>query len=193
MDTENISTQGAGVGILTFGGAPFPTFATSWKAAPLAPVVDGYTLNPQDEQDSITQFLRDTYPNIPVIEDGLLDGDYKEIKLNTDSTVKPFIVLWYSQIKRNPKGRSFHDYKLDSHSATVDVVVVARSGTLAREILNDVADKLVGFRTKNGGRMHKGAALWGDSRQVIDDKNKPERWARTDRFDFGVSAHKVGP
>lgn len=195
VDTAGLSgSTGAAVAIVTNG--PYLPFRITWLADPSqypphAP--EKYTLNPQDEQDAITAHLRATYPNIPIIEDGLMDGEYEDIEYLADSTVKPFIVLWYSQIKRNPKGRSFANYKLDSHSATVDVVVVARNGTVAREILNDVGDTLVGFKTPGGGRLFKGASLWGDSRQVIDDKNRPSRWARTDRYDFGVQATKVAP
>lgn len=159
-----------------------------------------YTLNPQIEQDSITAFLRSQYTH-PVIEDGLMDAQIYTIPGGTDvaiptfpdGSVKPFIILWFSQMKRASNGRSFSSYKLDSHYATVDIVVVTRDATSGRRLLNDIGDKLVGFQTDGGGRMHKGSALWGDSRQVIDDDNRPTRWARTDRFDFGISSRKVMP
>lgn len=191
----SVVTGDAGIGIGGYNSPPTVpgSFTAQWMASPPGPTPDGYVLNPQEEQDSITAYLRTAYPHIPVIEDGVVDGDYSEIQYLEDGTVKPFIVLWYSQLKRNPRARSFSNYKLDSHSSTVDVVVVGRSGTVAREILNDVADSLVGFRTTGGGRLYKGAALWGDSRQVIDDKNRPSRWARTDRFDYGVQAIKIAP
>lgn len=152
-----------------------------------------YTLNPTTTQDSITEHIKSLYPHLSVIEDGLLDDDDEAIQYNNDGTVKTFIVLWYSDVKRSARGRSFCDYKLDSHFATVDVVVVASSGAKCRTLLNDLTDKLIGFQTDEGGRMHKSNSLWGDSRNVIDDSNRPSRWARTSRFEFGISSKKVTP
>lgn len=158
-----------------------------------------YVLDPTEEQDSIAAYLRTEFPFVPVIEDGLMDDqiytnlDGSEIAIPTfpDGTVKPFIILWFSNAKRSARGRSIADYKLDAHFATVDVVVVARNGTDARKLLNKIGNRMVGFRTSGGGRLYKSASLWGDSRQVIDDDNRPTRWARTDRFDFGIQARKI--
>lgn len=162
-------------------------------------MVGPYSVSPQSEQDSITAYLRAEYPHIPVIEDGLMDDQVytepggTEVAIPTfpDGSVKPFIVLWYSDIKRSARGRSFSDYKLDSHFATVDVVVVTRSGTEGRKLTNDVNDRMIGFRADGGGRLHKGTPLWADSRQMLDDTNRPSRWARTVRYDFGVASRKI--
>lgn len=150
-----------------------------------------YTLNPQATQQSITDALRLMYPHVVFIEDGLVDGDHDEIQYFSDGSVKPFVLLWYSQMKRNATGRSFSSYKLDSHSATLDVVAVTRKPSEGRALLNDMGDKLVGFQPENAGRMHKSASLWGDSRQVLDSADRPSRWARTDRYDFGIQASKT--
>lgn len=181
-----------GLWLIGIAQGPYPDpIVVQWIAAPVGNQPDGYILNPQEEQDSITAFLREQYPHIPVIEDGLLDDESDVIEKNLDESIKPFIVLWYSNAKRSSKGRSMANYKLDSHFATVDVVVVTRNGAEGRKLLNDVSDRLVGFRTGTGGRMHKGSALWGDSRNIIMDKDRPTRFARTDRFDFGIQARKV--
>ena len=131
------------------------------------------------------------YPHIPIFEDGQVDGDYEEIEHFPDGSIKPFFVLWFSDIKRSARGRSFSDYKLDSHFATVDLVVVCRSGREARTLTNDINDQLIGFRAADGGRLHKGTPLWSDSRQIMDSKNRLNRWARTVRFDFGIASRKV--
>lgn len=149
-----------------------------------------YSINPQEEQESIAAFLREQYPGLTVIEDGLLDDDNEAIQYDAGG-IKSFVVLWFSNTKRSPRGRSFAEYKLDDHYATVDVVVVSRSGTKARKFLNDISDRLTGFKAAGGGRLHKGAALWADSRQVVMDKERPSRWARTDRFDFAVASKKT--
>lgn len=151
----------------------------------------GYTLNPQPAQDSIEAFLAEEYPHIPQFPDGMVDGEYEEIKHFADGSIQPFFVLWYSDIKRSANGRSFGDYKLDSHYATVDIVVVCRNGGEARTLTNDVNDRLIGFKPTGSGRMHKGTPLWSDARQIMDDKNNPSRWARTARYDFGISHIKV--
>lgn len=149
-----------------------------------------YTVNPQLQQDSIEEYLKTQYPHIPVIPDGLLDTDDDSIQKFQDESIKPFVILWFNNPKRSPRGRSFSDYKLDSRTASVDVVVVARSGTEARTLLNDIHDRLIGFKTDGGGKLHEASSLWGSTRS-IDIQNRPTRFAITDRFDFGVSARKV--
>lgn len=150
-----------------------------------------YVLNPQSAQDSITAYLKSTYPHIPVIEDGLVDGDYAEIDKFPNGEIKPFIIMWFTSARRSPMGRSFQHEKLDNHRASVDVVVVARNGTEARVLLNDVTDKLVGWKPDNAGGIVKGTGLWAQSRAVLDSNNRPSRWVATDRFDFGIQANKT--
>lgn len=156
-------------------------------------VDQSYVLNPQISQDSITAFLRSEYSHIPFIEDGLVDGDHDEIQYFSDGSIKPFVLIWYSQMKRSARNHSFSSYKLDPHSATLDLVAVTRNPTEGRTLLNDIGNRLVGFQVANGGRMYKSASLWGDSRQVLDTDNRPSRWARTDRYDFGIQARKTEP
>lgn len=149
-----------------------------------------YVLNPQAAQDSITQKLRDEYPHVPVIEDGLIDGEYDVIEKFADGSIKPFIVLWYANAK--PTGaRSFQHQKLDQYRSGVDVVVVARNGTEARKLLNDIGDRLVGWKPENAGGIVKGGALWSQARAMIDTNNRPTRWFVTDRFEFGIQANKT--
>lgn len=148
-----------------------------------------YTINPQPQQDSITDFLRAQYPHVPVLPDGMMDTE-EGIHKFPDGSVKPFVVLWFSNTKRTARGRSFSDYKLDSRKASVDVVVVARSGTEARTLMNDMSDRIVGFKTDGGGKLHESTSLWGSTRG-IDIQNRPTRFAITNRFDFGVASRKV--
>ena len=153
-------------------------------------MVGPYSLDITATQNSIESFLKAQYPHVPVIPDGLLDVNHEAIQRFPDQSIKPFIVLWFSTVKRRPRGRSFASYKLDQHFATVDVVVVARHGTECRKLLNNVSDRLVEFQATGGGKMYKSASLWGSSRK-IDIQNSPTRFAMTDRFDFGVSAQKI--
>lgn len=160
-----------------------------------------YNINPQTTQDSITEYLRIQYPHVDIIPDGMMDqeeyppapGDpLKEINKFQDGSIKPFVVLWFNNPKRSARGRSFASYKLDSRSASVDVVVLARSGTEARTLMNDMIDRLVEFKTEDGGKLHESSSLWGSTRS-IDIQNRPTRFGITNRFDFAVGAVKVGP
>lgn len=149
-----------------------------------------YSVNPQVEQDSITAYLREQFPEIPFIEDGIPAGDYKEITFDSRGRINTFAILWYSDIKKGAK-KSFAGHKLDSYSATVDVAVIAHDGTRARKVLNVINDRLVGFRVSEGGHLSKGTPLFGDSRQIRQEATRPERWMRTARFDFGIASKRV--
>lgn len=150
-----------------------------------------YVLNPQAAQDSIVAKLQAEYPHIPVIEDGLIDGDYAEIDKFANGEIKPFIILWFTSARRANRGRSFQHEKLDQYRASVDVVVVARNGKEARLLLNDITDRLVGWKPENAGGIVKGTAIWTQSRAMLDSDSRPSRWAATDRFDFGIQANKT--
>ena len=149
-----------------------------------------YSLDPTDEQNSIVEALRKEFPALTVIPDGMPDASDDEIETFPDGSVKPFLVLWFAEPRRT-SGRSFADYRLDAHEASVDVVGVARDATTCRLIMNQVSDFLIGFKTSGGGRLHKGESLWGDSRRYLDDSNKPARWVRTSRFQFGIASRKI--
>lgn len=149
-----------------------------------------YTVNPQVEQDSITEYLRAQYPDMAFIEDGLPADDNDAITYDTDSEVNTFVLLWYSNIKPGRK-KGFGGQKLDSYFATVDVSVIARDGTRARKVLNDIADRLIDFKAEGGGRLSQGVPLFSDARQIKQETSRPERWMRTTRFDFGVSSKKI--
>lgn len=148
-----------------------------------------YSINPQVEQDSIVAYLRAQYPNMAIIEDGLPADDNAAITYSEDG-VNTFVLLWFSNPKRGKKA-GFGGQKLDSYFATVDVAVIARDGTRARKVLNDITDRLIDFKVAEGGKMSQGTALFGDARQVKQEANRPERWMRTNRFDFGIASKKV--
>ena len=150
-----------------------------------------YEINPQDDQDAIVAFLVAKYPHIPVIPDGLLAGDHAPVQFFPDGSVKPFLVLWFSTLKRRSRGRAFVSHRLDQHFASVDVVAVARNGGEARRLMNDLSNELTDLKTPSGGRVHTSPGLWGAARS-IDMQSRPTRFAATNRFDFPV-ATKVTP
>lgn len=149
-----------------------------------------YSINPQVEQDSITEYLKAQYPNMAIIEDGLPADNNDDITEDETGEINTFVLLWFSNPKPGRK-KGFAGHKLDSYVGTVDVAVIARNGTRARTVLNDVTDRLIDFKPEGGGRMTQGTALFGDARQVKQEANRPERWMRTNRFDFGIASKKT--
>ena len=155
------------------------------------PDMTNYTLNPQESQDSFTEKLRTTYSHIPVIEDGLLDDDNDAILTYEDGSIKPFIVIWFQTPRRARRGRSFAGARLDQRIASADVIVVARSGTEARRVMNSVIDTLVGFKPDGSGSVvESDRQLWSDARQ-IDIKSRPSRWVMSYSVDWGIFAKKT--
>ena len=155
------------------------------------PDMTAYNLNPQTSQDSFAKKLRDEYPHIPVIEDGLMDDDNDSILTYSDGTVKPFIVIWFQTPRRTRRGRSVAGARLDQRVAAADVVVVARNGTEARRVMNDVIDTLIGFKPDGSGAVVEAERqLWSDPQQ-IDTRNRPSRWAVPYSVEWGIFSKKT--
>lgn len=150
-----------------------------------------YSINPQSAQDSLAKKLREEYPHIPVIEDGLLDDDNETIQHYEDGSVKPFIVIWFHTPRRTSRGRSFSTTRLDQRKASADIVVVGRSGTEARRVMNDVIDTVIGFKPKDSGAITEAERqLWTDARE-IDTRNRPSRWAMSYSIEWGAFSKKT--
>lgn len=140
-----------------------------------------YQLDLQEIQDTITAYFEDTFVQ-PVFEDALVDDETLPL---------PSIVIWYRDLRRGPRGRSFAGTRLDSYKSGFDVVVLAKTGKQARQILNYVGDTIIGHKFLNTGEVVKTQAIWESSRAVLDSANKPSRFAATSRFEFGVFANRV--
>lgn len=149
-----------------------------------------YILNPTASQTSFESKIKTEYLHVPVFPDGLMDTE-DGIKRFDDGSIKPFIVIWFSNPRRSRRKRGFVDTKLDNYNAGADVVVVARNGTEARILLNDIGDTLIDWKPTNSGIVVEGSALWRDSRAVIDASNRPTRFAVTRRFEWGIQANKT--
>lgn len=149
-----------------------------------------YVLDPSASQESFVTKLETEYPHIPVLPDGLLDTE-EGIERFPDQSIKPFIIIWFSTPRRNRRGRSFVATKLDGYTAGADVVVVARSGTEARLLLNNIGNRLLDWKPANSGIVTEGSDLWRDSRAILDANNRPTRFAATRRFEWGIQANHV--
>lgn len=148
-----------------------------------------YSINPQEEQDSFTAYLRAQYPGVQVFTGGLPDDEYPSVPVE-DGVIDSFIILWYSNAKKGSK-QGFGGRKLDSHYGTVDVAVIASNDDRARILMNHISDNVVDFKVANGGRVDIGVALFGDGRQIKQESTKPARWMRTNRFNFGIASKRV--
>ena len=150
-----------------------------------------YTLNPQAMQDSLIAHLRDSYPHIPVIEDGMPDEDYDSIETYFDGSIKPFIVVQFGMPRRARRGRAFAGARLDQRICSADIMVVGKSGTEARRVMNSVADETIGFKTDGGGVVVEAdRQLWTEARK-IDTKNRPSRWVIPLSVEWGAFARKI--
>lgn len=153
-----------------------------------------YSINPQDEQDSITAFLRAEYPHILFIEGGLPDDENRPdgtpFPTNNEGIIS-FVLLSYTNSRPTGRGRSFNDHKLDQHDARLDLFVVSANDNKARRLINDIGDRLVGFKTNGGGRVRKSGQIFSNGREVVSAKSSPSRWTRTESFVFGISAKKT--
>lgn len=152
-----------------------------------------YSINPQEEQDSLTAHLRATYPNVRIFTGGVPDEDFIDPKVPgsgvqvVDGQIREFMILWYSNAKKGRK-QGFGGKKLDSYYATVDIAVIGPTDDRARRLMNIVSDELVDFKVAGGGRVDTGTPLYADGRQVKQESTKPARWMRTNRFNFGIAS-----
>ena len=140
-----------------------------------------YALDLQAIQDDITDYFETTFPQ-PIYEDALVDDETLPL---------PSVILWYRDLRRAPRGRSFAGTRLDGYRSGFDVVVVAQTGRIARQILNHIGDTIIGYKPLNSGQIVKTQAVWEGSRAVVDTANKPSRFAATSRFEFGVFQNRV--
>lgn len=150
-----------------------------------------YNISPQDSQDSLTSQIRARYPHVPVIEDGLLDDENDIIERYPDGSVKPFIVLWFQTPRRTQRGRSFATARLDQRVASADIVVVARSGTEARRLMNSIIDWVIDVKLEGSGRIVESSRQLLSGPREIDTSSRPSRWALSYSIEWGLYANKT--
>lgn len=147
-----------------------------------------YSLDVQPIQDDIVDYFESTYAGYSIFVDAFLDTE--EAPRYVGGGVKPFIVLWFRGLRpsgRRKGTRSFAGPRRDAYSSGFDVVCVASNPTDARKLLNFVTDGVVGKKFDDTGLVEVDAALWENTRPILDTQNKSTRWAATQRFKFGVS------
>lgn len=138
-------------------------------------------------QDIITAYIRQEFPNYTVYEDDVLSD---EMLLRIGNKVKPYIVLRWGGLGRNTAGASFAGVRYDEYISSVDVCVIAPTGSQSRRSLNVILDKLIGWKPTGGGAM---TPFGGDGLYVVDDRNGvPHVYVATGRLEFAVNSEDVG-
>lgn len=107
--------------------------------------------------------------------------------------IKEFLVINFGNLRRQRRGRSLTDYKLDSHESGFDLFAVAHDAKTARKLINAANDALIGYKPTGSGGLHMGDALFEGVREVVDTQNRPTRVLATSRFRFVPFAQKVAP
>lgn len=150
-----------------------------------------HTLDLTTAQDSVKAAI--TTAGHDLIEGANPDGYPSPNGSYSTGKIKEFLVINFGNLRRQRRGRSLVDYKLDSHESGFDLFAVAHDANTARELINSVNDALIGFKPTGSGGLHMGDALFEGVREVVDTMNRPTRVLATSRFRFVPFAQKVAP
>jgi hypothetical protein len=101
-------------------------------------------------QDEILLHIQTTFPQYQIIEDELLDD---ESLLRVDKKTKPFVVIRWSGLSRDPANASFAGVRHDEYFSRFDIVAVAPSPKIARRVLNFFMDNLIGWKISTGAQL----------------------------------------
>lgn len=138
-------------------------------------------------QDVITAHIKNEFPGYEVYEDDILND---ESILRIGNKVKPYIVLRWGGLGRNTANTSFAGVRYDEYNSSVDICVVAPTGSQARRGLNIIIDKLIGWKPTGGGAMTPSS---GTGLYVVDDRDGvPHVYIATSRLDFAMNSEGVG-
>lgn len=138
-------------------------------------------------QETIAAHVRAEFPNYEVREDDIIDN---EAVLKADGKVKPYIVLLWNGLVRDSANANFGGVRLDEYSSSVDVVLVAPTGTQARRGLTVILDKLIGWKPTGGSAL----TPFGNSGvyPVNTNTGRPHVYAASGRLRFAVNGEDPG-
>jgi hypothetical protein len=138
-------------------------------------------------QDIITSHIKSEFPGYIIYEDDVLND---EMLLRIGNKVKPYIVLRWGSLGRNTAATSFAGVRHDEYNSSVDICVVAPTGSQARRGLNIVYDRLIGWKPTGGGAM---TPFGGSGLYVVDDRaGAPHVYVATSRLEFAMNSENVG-
>ena len=138
-------------------------------------------------QETIADYVRDQFPTYVVEEDGIPDD--KQLKRKNGKVVN-YIVLTWGTLSRKAGGSSMAGARWDDYESTVDVNVVSGVGRNARQSLNIVTDRLIGYRPTGGNEL----TTRGNSTTmtVRDVDGNITAYISSQRLLFGVNGENVG-
>lgn len=138
-------------------------------------------------QDSIEAYVRQEFQGYEVYDNDVVDDDYI-IKLA--GKMKPYIVLNWGGLNNSPTGGSFLGARHDEYYSTVDVSVVAPNSRQARQALNVIIDKLVGWQPVDSTPMTPSGGM--DVLGIPNYAGKPTVYLATQRLRYNINTTDVG-
>lgn len=147
----------------------------------------GFALTPLT--DNITATVEAYLPDYDVFEDTLPDEVSIEVDPTTDLMV-PYIILRYSPLRESIYSGAVAGVRYGDFYATVDVMTCAPVGRMARQMLDIITDKLMGYNPGGGGEMK----LEGGASQFVVSSNeaRPTQMVCTVRMRYNVNGTNVG-
>lgn len=138
-------------------------------------------------QGAIMAFVRQEFPNYVVYDNSILDDEFV---LKIGNKVKPYIVLGFGGLYSSQRGGSFAGARYDEYTSTIDATVVAAKPEHARQGMNLVVDKLIGFKPTGTSQMtlQGGSAMWG----VPDNNGVPHVYLASQRLTYAVNSEDPG-
>lgn len=138
-------------------------------------------------QEAIMAYVRAQFPNYVVYDNSVLDDEFI---LKIGNKVKPYIVLSFGGLYLSSRGGSFAGARHDEYTTTVDATVVAAKPEHARQGMNLVVDKLIGFKPTGTSAMtlQGGSAMWG----VPDNNGVPHVYVASQRLGYAMNSENPG-
>jgi hypothetical protein len=133
-------------------------------------------------QDAITAYVQQEFPNYEIYDDDVLDD---EALLKVSNKVKPYIVLRWGGLFRNPRGANIGGVRLDEYLSTVDVAVVAPTPKQCRLAINLINDRLIGWKIDGIAPLVPEGS--GGSFVIPDLQGRPHLYIQSNRFNFAVN------
>lgn len=139
--------------------------------------------------DTLTAKAKTILPNTPVHEDMPLD----EVSPQTDQRGQmiPYVVLRYGPIRKAyGTGEAIAGVRHDNYFGTFDLMTVAPTGRMARQMFDILTDAYIGFDAGGGGTV----SLEGAASNFVVSSNevRPTQFVCMVRLKFPMNGVNVG-
>lgn len=139
--------------------------------------------------DAITARVKAVLPNTPVFEDTLPDEVMPG--RDADGQMIPYIILRFGPLRKAyGTGEAVAGVRHDNYFGTVDVMGIAPTGRMARQLFDILTDCLVGFAPGDGGTI----SLEGSASNFVVSSNeaRPTQMVCMVRMKFPANGTSVG-